>query len=141
MSLAPKRKPRKSQQEQSITISEFKQWLAGVEDMQEAGWVPDATQWAKIRAKVELLAETDVEPMVEQYAYPPAYSPSPYYTPPTTVAQDYSSLASQGHQYAPRAPSSSLLEGDGIIIPSPSQVDVHYDHPGLGPVHDTKGFA
>lgn len=35
-----------------ISISEFRAWLAGVEDMQSDGWHPNQEQWGRIRAKI-----------------------------------------------------------------------------------------
>lgn len=124
---APKKTKRKAQ-EANISISEFKQWLAGVEDMQEDGWVPDAVQWAKIRAKVELLADEEIQ--VEQYAQVPAYSPNPGfvpgaplpYTPP--IQQDYTSLAQ--HTYQQPRQQSTLLD-DGIVMPTKTALDAAFD--------------
>lgn len=43
--------------EQLITIREFKMWLAGVEEMQPANWVPDDRQWAIIRNKLDTIQD------------------------------------------------------------------------------------
>lgn len=126
---APRKTKRKTQ-EASISISEFKQWLSGVEDMQEPGWVPDAAQWSKIRAKVELLAEDDIQ--VEQYVSTPTYAQSPGfipgapipYVPPTQ--QDYASLT-QNTPQQPRARQSSMLLDDGIMMPSKTPQDAAFD--------------
>ena len=37
----------------TITLEQFRAWLAGVEDMQEDGWTPSAAQWRKIRSKID----------------------------------------------------------------------------------------
>ena len=42
---------------QPITLNDFRSWLQGVEDMQEEGWIPNATQWVKIRQKIDLIEE------------------------------------------------------------------------------------
>lgn len=44
----------------SITIKEFKMWLQGVEEMQDTGWTPNATQWQRIRDKISQIAEEQV---------------------------------------------------------------------------------
>ena len=125
------RKPKRKVQEAAINISEFKQWLAGVEDMQEDGWVPDAVQWAKIRAKVELLAETDGQ--IEQigqstgYIAPPGFipgAPLPY-TP--HAGQDYASLGDVQWAPNPRAHRPSMLSDDGIVMPTKTAQDAAFD--------------
>lgn len=78
-----------SKKSNSITVSDFKSWMAGVEDMQESGWVPNKTQWDRIKAKIALLSEDIVERnelvyespnpvMQQQYAQP---MPSLQYAP------------------------------------------------------------
>lgn len=52
------RKPKienKETKETTITLRDFKAWLQGVEDMQEAGWTPNAEQWKRIRHKIDLI--------------------------------------------------------------------------------------
>lgn len=50
-------------QTEHITINEFKMWLMGVEEMQDDGWCPTPQQWAKIRNRIDMLAD-DVRPPV-----------------------------------------------------------------------------
>lgn len=138
---APKRNKRKAQ-EASISISEFKQWLAGVEDMQEDGWVPDAVQWAKIRAKVELLAEEDIQ--VEQYTAVPAYSPNPGFVPGAPIPyvppqQDYASLGQNTHQQPRAFQQQSTFLDDGIVMPTKTAQDAAFDQ-GL-PLHVADQFS
>lgn len=40
-----------------LSVNEFKSWMSGVEDMQESGWVPNKTQWERIRSKIALLSD------------------------------------------------------------------------------------
>lgn len=74
----------KKKKNNDMSIAEFKSWIAGIEDMNEDDWVPNAAQWAKIRAKISLLAEQEMDTMeypqpVQQFAYqpPPIYQPPP----------------------------------------------------------------
>lgn len=54
-----------------ITVKEFKMWLQGVEEMQPDGWSPDQRQWAKIRAKIDIITEAEsIEPVPAKYATP-----------------------------------------------------------------------
>lgn len=39
------------------TLSEFRAWLSGVEELQPADWAPDAAQWKLIREKIDNIAE------------------------------------------------------------------------------------
>lgn len=43
-----------------LTLSEFKAWLQGVEELQPKGWSPTAEQWALVRSKIELISESSV---------------------------------------------------------------------------------
>lgn len=125
-----KRTKRGKSADASITIAEFKQWLAGVEDMQDDGWVPDAVQWAKIRAKVELLTEEEVQVVETQQYTAPAYL--------QPVHQQYvPAYQPQSRNFQPPA----MLEGDGIVIPQQSAFDVQLDHPSAGPMHDANQFG
>lgn len=52
----------------TITVNELKQWLSGVEDMQEPDWYPNQTQWKKIRDKIFCL-EASAAGIPVQYAH------------------------------------------------------------------------
>ena len=41
----------------TITIKEFRMWLQGVEEMQDAAWVPSPTQWQRIREKIDTIRD------------------------------------------------------------------------------------
>lgn len=113
-------KRNKGKATETINVSEFRQWLSGVEDMQPDGWSPTAEQWKKIRAKIDALSEeASVEepvapafvPQFQQdihYATPRGYAPVEPVQPPPQ-----------------RIPQSSL--GDEIFIPKPSAADVVFD--------------
>lgn len=47
-----------------ISLTDFKSWLQGVEDMQENGWVPNAAQWNKIREKIDSIEASTTQPTV-----------------------------------------------------------------------------
>lgn len=75
-----------------ISVSEFKSWISGIEDMQEDDWVPNKVQWDKIKAKIDLLSEDLVEvPTVEQQIVAPYqqqyHQPLPQYQQPIPVYQ------------------------------------------------------
>jgi hypothetical protein len=40
----------------TITISEFRHWLSGVEEMQPDDWCPDKRQWDRIREKIDSIS-------------------------------------------------------------------------------------
>lgn len=105
-------------QTQPISVSDFKHWLSGVEDMQPADWVPDAEQWKKIRAKInqlsdELFDSDDGAPSVNYGMSRPIAAPYPQPSELTTIPQP--------PIQRPRAPQVSL--GDEIFIPRPDGVD------------------
>lgn len=41
----------------TCSLEQFKAWLSGVEEMQEDGWVPNSTQWRRIRQKIDEVVE------------------------------------------------------------------------------------
>jgi hypothetical protein len=50
------------------TLSEFKAWLAGVEELQPEDWAPNKEQWALIRNKINNIAEeavVDIDTIIE----------------------------------------------------------------------------
>ncbi len=55
----------------TITISEFRHWLAGVEEMQPDGWSPDKRQWDRIREKINQLEAVVPAPVVQQVVQQP----------------------------------------------------------------------
>lgn len=85
------KKPSKKPLSTSISVSEFKSWMSGVEDMQEDDWVPNKQQWERIKSKIELLADdvvtyvanyapsTDIKP-VEQFESQRIQTNTPMYT-------------------------------------------------------------
>lgn len=73
----------KKKSKNEISVSEFKSWISGIEDMQEDDWVPNKAQWIKIKAKIELLTDDYVEyaqpeqPMVNRVPNYPTYQQPP----------------------------------------------------------------
>ena len=52
-------------------------WLQGVEEMQDSAWVPNPTQWQRIRDKINTIEEVaapshDYSPMIPAYPMPSA---------------------------------------------------------------------
>lgn len=68
-------------EKQTITVSEFKAWLAGVEDMQGANWIPSKEQWKKIRNKINILVDTPTTNVMQTNNLQPAYLTNPAYAP------------------------------------------------------------
>jgi hypothetical protein len=91
----------------TISIKEFKMWLQGVEEMQAEGWVPDARQWERIRAKIDQI-EDAVVPAYTGYRAAPVEASE---LPPGT------NLVFQPLNTAPPGP------GGGAAIPLPSALN------------------
>ena len=81
-----------------VTLSEFKAWLEGVEELQEKTWTPDGKQWRLIRAKIKNIIEPEpvvaaVQPQpVATGGYQPVQSSlapmaPPTHTPPPGIPQ------------------------------------------------------
>lgn len=94
---------------QKITIKEFRMWLQGVEEMQDAAWVPNPTQWARIREKINSIGE---EVQQVQVAQQPLQHIAPPVSPP-------------GNDYPVRMATPGLLS---VVPSSPSM-------PVSGPSH------
>lgn len=114
-----------------LSVSDFKQWLAGVEDMQPSGWSPDVDQWKKIRAKIDLLNdEPEVVESPQQVQQQPHWQQPHWQQPGIPPGSVYrsppngeSSVLFDSPQQPGRAmPQQSL--GDEIFIPkaAPSEL-------------------
>lgn len=71
----------------TITLEQFRAWLAGVEDMQEEGWTPSASQWNKIRSKIDeigLPMQSNSVPASGQRPRTPLMEPGPSVIPSMT---------------------------------------------------------
>ena len=65
--------------EKKITVKEFRMWLEGVEEMQEADWTPTPSQWSRIREKINTI--TDEAP--QQTYTQPTFRAGPSMAAPT----------------------------------------------------------
>lgn len=107
-------------EQKNISVKEFKMWLEGVEEMQEEGWVPNSTQWARIRDKIRCIAE---EPQgftapqfgprqaPQQVGQPPAPPPMPVMQQPQFAPAGMTGLA------APEPGGRGPLAGGPTTIP------------------------
>jgi hypothetical protein len=41
------------------TLSEFRAWLSGVEEMQDPDWIPNKDQWELIRLRIDCIKEVE----------------------------------------------------------------------------------
>lgn len=69
-----------------LTITEFKYWLEGVEEMQPEGWTPDQRQWKRIREKIESIVEQDR--LMSGYPQPTQFQ-QPIQHLPQSIQQPY----------------------------------------------------
>lgn len=118
------KKTRRNKEIDTLTIAEFKQWLSGVEDMQPDNWTPDATQWAKIRSKIDCLVEPEDQPIVNIPQV--QHQPAPYYQP-TPYQPAYTTLTELNPQHQPHRPQQSMLLDDGIVMPQKTLADAAFD--------------
>jgi hypothetical protein len=89
--MATKKKPTTKKY---YTLSEFKAWLEGVEELQPANWSPDTTQWKLIRDRLFSIVEEPPQQHVVEHQnhaqyYPeapvPTRMPQPEYVPPANA--------------------------------------------------------
>lgn len=77
-----------SEEQNTLTIKEFKMWLRGVEEMQPDGWSPSQQQWARIREKIESITDvTPVQQPQQQVLYRDPVQQVPTYPQPAIHAQ------------------------------------------------------
>lgn len=92
------------------TLSEFRAWLEGVEELQGSDWHPDAEQWKLIRAAIDGIVVEDSEPFST-----PMHQQQPPHTPPPRPMQR------EEPRYIPPPPQSSALEQ---VSPVPQNVEM-----------------
>lgn len=93
---------------ESLTLNEFKMWLAGVEEMQSDDWTPSEAQWKKIRAKINVIVEN--RPLMEvSHTLPPAFHQPDSYGDPST------------NGLAPIQPAFTSFTIDNVATPAASQ--------------------
>lgn len=92
-------------------------WLQGVEEMQEEGWIPNATQWAKIRDKIDNISEA----APEQPLPPLRLAPAPSMAPPMQMPPPMAMPAGPSSMSLPPAPpqAPNPLLGNGNLIRTP----------------------
>lgn len=99
-------KPKKNT---DLSLSEFKAWLDGVEEMQPKDWAPNRAQWSTIRKKIDMIVESEisgtdaVQPAPQQMQHTPQPAPHQYQTslsqnPSATIAPKPNSLQPAGNQ-------------------------------------------
>lgn len=71
-----------AKKKKKISLLEFKAWLEGVEEMQGNDWIPDTSQWKKIREKINCIVEEAPKPQrsgqnVPQQQQRPSAPPPP----------------------------------------------------------------
>lgn len=81
-----------------ITLSEFMNWLSGIEEFKDKSWSPDAGEWKRIRAKMKTITEPD------PVTVPVHQNPAQQFAPP-------------GYQSSQQAPQSNLGLPPGLAPP------------------------
>lgn len=114
----------KSTDKDVVTLSEFRAWLSGVEEMQPAGWAPDAAQWKKIRDKIATISDTITDApstVVAGTNSPSASQPAPAKVVHHPLTPPQSTFIPSG--MVPRQPtnlmSGPIATGDGSNTSSP----------------------
>lgn len=119
-----------------MNFREFQIWLQGVEQMQEQGWVPNASQWHVIRTKIQEVVDQmakdtetfatldDLDALAGRVSVLEAHNqrgimpmPGGQYPRPMAVAQNSSSMDSGGQSFTP--PSSQIPQ-NGQVDYNPS---------------------
>ena len=110
------KKPRKSKA--GISLSEFRSWLQGIEDMQDEGWSPDASQWIKIKQKIsqieedsevelEVVASTPTRPLSNPPSIMPTYPGTAMNRPAPIMQQPPQQFGANGATKTPDIDSSN----------------------------------
>lgn len=93
----------KAKRQSKISLTEFRAWLSGVEEMQETDWAPNKTQWDTIRRKIDSVIVEEPVQAVSEYRHPQPAQPAPIHAP-------HSSLETSGVV----APPVNLSEQGGV---------------------------
>ncbi len=89
-------KRRATPKNREMTLTEFRAWLEGVEEMQAANWVPDQAQWKLIRSRIDniILEEVEVQvaapapqPVRPGHSMPATFADQGVNNPPPAAAQ------------------------------------------------------
>lgn len=86
---------------QQMTLRDFKQWLAGVEEMQGEEWVPSKEQWGKIREKINNITDVGVH-VAPQYPQTPQYPVPQFHQPVVPIHAVPGSSSLEGATQQPR---------------------------------------
>lgn len=124
------RKPKDKETNKEITLSEFKAWLQGVEDMQPDNWAPSKDQWARIREKIDLIIEGEPvsrmnvpRPVVPNAPLPARLAPAQPFVP-----VDQTALAPVVLPEKPNVPNpANLVQGNKLLTPNIDTSDGNYD--------------
>ena len=80
-----------------ITLSEFRAWLQGVEELQPKGWSPNTEQWKLIRDKIDAITESKPQVVEQQIVHVQNNGPRPPF-------QGQPAPRPQGPAFIPPAP-------------------------------------
>ena len=125
------RKAKDKEVNKEITLSEFKAWLQGVEDMQPDNWAPSKDQWARIREKIDLIIEGEGTGRMNgprPSVTPNAPLPSRLAPAQPFVPVDQSSLAPVTLPEKPHVPNpANLMQGNKLLTPNIDTSNGNYD--------------
>ncbi len=106
-----------SEETKTITVNEFKMWLEGVEEMQPDDWAPDSRQWARIRAKIDSIAESS-----PQHTTVPSVRNVP--APAPVMQHSAPPVAQFGGSLLPRVPQTGPQQLPGPFSTESTQIPV-----------------
>lgn len=115
---------KKKQEQQRITLTQFKTWIKGFEELSdsEKDWCPTPAQWKKIRDKLELIDETSSpqgQSKMVVTTSPPHVDNNMTPPPSSTLSPPPSSLRSSAPRMVSSVPMRSPLQapagGGGLI--------------------------
>lgn len=100
---------KKSSSADGVSLSEFRAWLSGIEEMQGPDWAPNLDQWKRIKAKfAEIVEEEDVRPQFNQARAPAGQQPfvpvQPYVAPAGAPRQPLPSGLQSGNNGQTKTP-------------------------------------
>ena len=120
--MTTKTKKRTNKRQKQVTLSEFKAWLEGVEELQPDGWAPNAEQWDLIRTKIHNIKQEKPPEPSQQQQMPSHIQHSSVNTPPPGIIHrdDVQVPPSQLPMDAEITPAArAALEGKTPFTPGP----------------------
>jgi hypothetical protein len=121
----------------SQSLTEFRAWLSGVEEMQDEDWAPNVSQWALIRKRIGMIEDfEDKTPSIQQNIHTRSVQPI-HQVPSSIIPPQLPTSFDNAEIISNKVPSSAIP--DGTLQSSMNGTSVKTPDIDSGPY--TSGFS